>query len=248
MTEIPAEPISEVRFPGENVELRGHFAPASATPAPAVVLLPDVFGISPLYRELAERLAATGLHVLILDIYVRQGLPELGDFKTIMDLIATLDDRQVLSDIAAAARWLSGHPAVAGESVGVLGFCLGGQYALMAGCRLPHLQAAVSFYGMLRQSSAGPHKEADPLEMAPQLRCPWLGHFGAEDALIPLADVEILRSTLLATDRSAQIEIYPDAGHAFMNATRPEAFRAHSAELAWSRTVEFFAVSLRRET
>ncbi len=244
MDALASPQANDVAFPGDDCALRGAFARAAAPSAPAVVLIPDVFGVSPLYRTLAGRLAGAGVHALVLDIYVRQGTPRLASPAAVMAWIASLDDHQILHDVGAAARWLAARGDVVPAGVGVLGFCLGGQIAFMAGCRIPELHAAVSFYGMLRQPSRGPHKEVDPLEMARDLDCPWLGHFGDEDALIPLADVEALRRALDASRVATRIEVYPGAGHAFLNEARPEAFRPEAAALAWSRTLEFLRATL----
>jgi carboxymethylenebutenolidase len=128
--------------------------------------------------------------------------------------------------------------------VGVAGFCLGGQYAFMAACTVPGLAACVSWYGMLRYTEPNPVKLESPLAMAPRLTCPYLGLFGAEDALIPRGDVDELRSTLARTGRSFEIVEYPGAGHAFMNATRPDAYRPEAAADSWQRAVTFLRMHL----
>ncbi len=243
MDALASPQMNDVAFRGDDCTLRGAFAQAAAV-APAIVLVPDVFGISPLYRTLAGRLAVAGIHALVLDLYVRQGPPRFASPAAVMPWIAGLDDHQILRDVGATTRWLAARSDVVSAGVGVLGFCLGGQVAFMAGCRIPGLHAAVSFYGMLRQSSRGPHKEIDPLEMARDLACPWLGHFGDEDALIPRPDVDALRDTLATSRVATRIEIYPGAGHAFLNEARPEAFRPEAAALAWSRTIEFVRATL----
>jgi dienelactone hydrolase len=80
---------------------------------------------------------------------------------------------------------------------------------------------------------------ASPLELAPQLRCPYLGLFGADDAIIPQADVDELRAILDRTDQPHEIRVYAGAGHAFFNDTRPDAYRPDAAADAWPRALAF---------
>jgi len=145
----------------------------------------------------------------------------------------------VLGDIDAAVRFLATRLDVRSRSIGVTGFCMGGQYALMAACTVPGLAACVSFYGMLRYAQTTERKPASPLELAPQLACPFLGLFGADDALIPAGDVRELGRLLRRHGKVFQTKVYPGAGHAFFNDTRPDAFRPDAAKDAWRRAVRF---------
>lgn len=211
---------------------------------PAVVLLHDVRGLSDHYRDVACRFASAGFFCLALDLYSRTGPPELPDMDAVFRHMAALDDRQVLADIGSAVRYLSVRPEVRSRSIGITGFCMGGQYALMAACSVPGLAACVSFYGMLRYERTAPHKPESPLDMVPRLGCPFLGLFGAEDALIPRADVKALETALKKTGKPFRIKVYPGAGHAFFNDTRPDAYRPAAAKDAWQRAVEFFRTHL----
>jgi carboxymethylenebutenolidase len=128
---------------------------------------------------------------------------------------------------------------VGGGRVGVTGFCMGGQYALMAACTVARLAACVSWYGMLRYAETDDSKPADALTLAPRLGCPYLGLFGGDDPLIPRADVEELRAILARHGKTFEIRVYPGAGHAFFNHTRPDAYRPDAAADAWPRAVAF---------
>jgi carboxymethylenebutenolidase len=155
-----------------------------------------------------------------------------------------LDDRRVLADIDGAVRFLGSRPEVRTRSIGITGFCMGGQYALMAACSVPSLAACVSFYGMLRYAEKSAVKPESPLDMAPRLACPYLGLFGEEDALIPRADVKELEGLLRKHGKSFQTRIYPGVGHAFFNDTRPDAYRPDAAKDAWTRALAFFRTHL----
>ena len=133
---------------------------------------------------------------------------------------------------------------VRARSIGITGFCMGGQYALMAACKVEHVAACVSFYGMLRYAEKTEIRPEDPLTLAPQLSCPYLGLFGEEDALIPRADIKELESILRRAGKTFQTKIYAGAGHAFFNDARPDAYRPDAAKDAWTRAINFFRTHL----
>jgi carboxymethylenebutenolidase len=211
---------------------------------PAIVLIPDVRGLSDHYRDVASRFAGEGFFTLALDLYSREGVPLLADMESVFRWMSQLDDRRVLADIDAAVRFLGTRPEVRNRSIGITGFCMGGQYALMAACSVDNLAACVSFYGMLRYAERTTVKPESPLDMAARLKCPYLGLFGENDALIPRADIKELESILRRTDKTFQTRIYPAAGHAFFHDQRPDAYRPEAARDAWIRTISFFRTHL----
>jgi carboxymethylenebutenolidase len=230
----------EVRFAHGDATLRGYAAwPRDGAVLPGLALIPDVRGLSEHYRDVARRFAAEGFFTLALDLYSREGAPDLPDMEAVFRWMRALPDRRVLGDVGAAVDWLAGRPAVRAEAVGVTGYCMGGQYALMAACTVRRLAACVSWYGMLRYAETDETKPASPLTLAPDLGCPYLGLFGADDAIIPQADVEALRDVLARTGKTFEIRVYPGAGHAFFNDTRPDAYRPEAAADAWPRVVAF---------
>ena len=219
--------------------LRGFLA--SRTPdvrGPVIVLIPDVHGLSDFYRGLATRFANGGVSALAVDLYAREGAPTLRDAAEAMRWIASLPDDRVLGDLQAAVDWL--HRERRASAVGITGFCMGGQYALLAACTLGGLGACVSFYGMLRYAKRNERKPRSPLDAAADLTCPYLGLFGAQDALIPVRDVAELQERLSAARKTFELQSYPGCGHAFLNETRPDAYRPAAAADAFDRAVTFF--------
>jgi carboxymethylenebutenolidase len=209
--------------------------------APGVVLVPDVRGLYDHYRELARRLAGEGFAVLAVDLYRKSGPPKIESVEDAMRWIRELPDLDVLASLQEAVDFLVGLPEVDGRDVGCIGFCMGGQYALLAACTCRGLSACVSFYGMLAYEHGLDRgkKPRSPLDALPDLSCPVLGLYGAEDALIPVADVRRLERGLERARHPGQVVLYPGAGHAFMNDTRPDAFRPAAAADAWPRMVAF---------
>ncbi len=236
---------SEIEFTSGDAPVRGtYFEHAAGTRGPALVLIPDVHGVSALYREIGAQLATAGFHTLVLDIYSREGAPRLGDFESVQAWIAALPDARVLADVDAAAQHLATRAEARPDAIGVLGFCVGGQYAIMAACRSDRFAAAVAFYGMLRHGRPGPAKLPAPIETAAAIRCPLLGLFGADDPLIPASDVELLRADLERNARPFALHTFPGAGHAFVNDRRPESYRPDAARRAMELAVSFLRDNL----
>lgn len=231
---------AELTFPGDGATINGYGAwPAGGGALPGLVVIPDVRGLTDHYRDVARRYAREGFFALAVDLYSREGAPDLPDMAAVFAWIESLPDPRVLADLGAAVRCLAGRTEVRRDRIGITGYCMGGQYALMAACTVPGLAACVSWYGMLRYAEHNERKPASPLELAPRLACPYLGLFGAEDALIPNADVDELRTILARERKTFEIESYAGAGHAFFNDTRPDAYRPAVAAVAWPRAIAF---------
>ena len=238
---------TEVTYDRAGDRLRAYAAwPDAAARLPGLVVIPDVRGLGEHYRDVARRFAAEGFFALAVDLYSREGAPDLPDMPSVFRWIRALPDTRVLADLAAAVAYLARRDDVDPNAIGVTGFCMGGQYALMAACTVPGLAACVSWYGMLRYAEKDAIKPASPLDLAPELRCPYLGLFGEEDAIIPLADVDELRAILAREETSHEIVTYPGAGHAFFNDARPDAYRPEAAKDAFPRAVAFLRRHLAR--
>jgi len=214
--------------------------------APGVVMVPDVWGLADHTRDLARRLATDGFTVLALDIYRKTGKGEFADPAGAMAWIRELPDPEILETIQEGVDFLAAHPGVGGGRVGITGFCMGGQYTLLAACTCRGLSACAPFYGMVRyEDGLDPaRKPRSPLTATSDLTCPVLGFYGEEDPIIPVADVRELEERLAATSQPAEIRVYAGAGHAFMNTTRPEMHRPEADADAWSRLVPFLRTHL----
>jgi carboxymethylenebutenolidase len=232
---------TELSFASGEAELRGYAAwPASGAPFAALVLVHDVRGLYEHYRDVVRRLADEGFLAFAPDLYSREGAPDLPDMESVFRWLRELPDRRVLADLQAAVDMLRERADVRPGNVGILGFCMGGQYALMAACQVKGLAACVSWYGMLRYAETDEKKPVSPLDLVQDLSCPYLGLFGEEDALIPLADVAELQSCLERSGKQFDIHTYAGAGHAFFNDTRHDAYRPAAAADSWKRALAFF--------
>jgi carboxymethylenebutenolidase len=229
----------------------GHLACPEGGTCPGVVMIPDVWGLSDLYRTLAQRLAREGFAVLAVDLYRRLPEVKIGDPGR---WIRGLADPEVLADVQAAVDRLADGPS-RGHEVGVVGFCMGGQYTILAAAGCTGLGAAVAFYGLLSHEHgllAPPpgerldpaRKPRSPLEAAARVACPLLGLFGREDPFIPVSDVHAFEAGLARSGRPHQVVIYDGAGHAFLNERRPEMYRPDAARDAWGRMLAWLGQHL----
>jgi carboxymethylenebutenolidase len=223
----------------------GFLAAPAAGPHPGVVVIPDVWGLADHTRDVAKRLAGEGFAALALDVYRNTGRPELADPTAALAWIRELSDPLVLRTVQEGIDALA-QGASAGRKVGVVGFCMGGQYAWLAACACTGLSAAAPFYGMVRyEPGLDPAKKPRaPLDAVATLSCPALGLFGREDTIIPNADVDELEARLARQRQPCEIVRYDGAGHAFFNDTRPALYRPAAAADAWRRLLAFLRTHL----
>ena len=210
---------------------------------PGVVVIPDVWGLSDHTRDIAQRLAREGFAALALDVYRKTGRPSLAEPAAALAWIQGLSDPLVLETVQEGIDALARR---AERKVGLIGFCMGGQYAWLAACTCRGLSAVAPFYGMLRYGPGlDPKKKPqEPLVAVAALACPALGLYGREDALIPNADVDELEARLAPQSQPFEIVRYAGAGHAFFNDTRPAMYRPEAAADAWRRMLAFLRVHL----
>jgi carboxymethylenebutenolidase len=190
----------------------------------AVVIVQEIFGLSPWIVRTADSYAADGYLCVAPALFdrVRRNLV-LGysppEMQQAMGYRKQVDTAKAVLDIGAAAA-IARH---AGK-VAVIGFCWGGTLAWAAASELP-LGAAVCYYG------------AGIPGLLPKVpTCPTLLHSGDQDQSIPASDVDRIRDAF----PQAVYHLYA-AGHAFANDDRPDHYNAEAAALARTRTNAFLA-------
>jgi carboxymethylenebutenolidase len=201
--------------------------PAGNGPAPAVIVVHEWWGLNDQIKEVARRLARQGYVAIVPDLYHGKRASD-DDTERAHVLSRGLDRDVALEELRAAARWLRAQPRTSKARIGVIGFCMGGSLAQQLALHSDEIAAAVVFYGS---------PDTDPAKLA-GLGAPLQGHFGAKDDGIPVSRVDALRNGLKAAGKTAEIYIYPGAGHAFMNEARPS-YHPDAAKQAWARTLAF---------
>ena len=201
---------------------------------PAVVILHEWWGLNDHMIDVANRFAREGYAALVPDLYSRQGYKVTKDANEAAALMNNLSSQGALRDFNAATQWLKARPFVDPPRVGVVGFCMGGTLALTMATHNSDIKAAAVFYG-----------KVPPIESLDSLLCPVLFHHGAKDGWVTKQEADRLRQGLQQFSKPGEVITYPEADHAFFNDTRPEVYRKEDAQLAWQRTLAFFAEHLR---
>ncbi|MFF1382137.1 dienelactone hydrolase family protein [Arthrobacter sp. NPDC058288] len=181
--------------------LRGYLAePAGPGPFPAVVMIHEAFGLNDMSRRQADRLAAAGYLTLAVDLF-SDGGPRRCLVSTMRSLLSGTG--KAFTDLARAQAWLENSGRTNGK-VGVIGFCMGGGFALLLANK--GFDAAAVNYGRLPNN----------LEEALQGACPVVGNFGKADRTLPGAAAK-LEAALEHLGVEHDIKEFDGAGHAFMN-------------------------------
>jgi dipeptidyl aminopeptidase/acylaminoacyl peptidase len=239
----------EVSLPGSGVTLGGIlFRPASTSKLlPGIIVLhgwarPGVPG-APRVEGTARRLSEQGYVALALSM--RGWPPSSGS-----------DDcgTQQPDDIAKAADWLSTLPGVDAESIGVLGFSLGGQVALLAGTRSARIKAIVAYFPITNvqrwgdtTSNAGIRNfyvplvcgtggQNSPVHVAEQIHAPVLLIHGDRDTEVPTEQSLKMQEALRKANRHVELLIISGGDHGF---------KGEQAEQAWAAATKFFNMHLK---
>jgi len=233
----------EVSYQSGDDEIKAFWAEPVVRPKAAIIIIHEIWGLNAHIRDAARRFARQGYVALAPDLYSREGAPKLdvNDRPALMAFIAGISDARMVGDLQAGIAYLQGEKI---ERVGSMGFCMGGLYSYLLATKSENLDAAVAFYGRLVYAEKTANKPDSPVDLAPDLKCPLLFHFGETDASIPSSDVQKLRQGLEGSTPSWKVNVYPGAGHAFFNDTRPS-FNALAAADAGTETLRFFKKHLK---
>jgi carboxymethylenebutenolidase len=206
-------------------------APSTPGKKPAVIVIHEWWGIDNWIREQTDRFAQQGYVALAVDLYRGRSTSDPGEAH---ELMRGLPEDRALADMKAAFDYLASRDDVDPQKIGIIGWCMGGGYALALGVNEPRLAGIVMNYGRL---------VTDPKTIA-QIHSPLLGNFGEADRGIPAEDVKKFASELTRHGKLGDIKIYPGAGHAFMNPNNKEGYDAEAAADAQRRIDSFFARTL----
>jgi carboxymethylenebutenolidase len=210
----------------DGTQAQGYLArPAGDGPFPAVIVLQEWWGLNDHIKDVADRFAGAGFVALAPDLYHGQVASEPDEARK---LVMGLDLPRAVHEMVAAVNYLCGRADV--RTIGAIGFCMGGSLALLLASKTPRLGAVASFYG-------GRQLDDDDLM---RIACPILAVYGGQDQGIPPALIEHQREIWTRTNVPHEIIVYTDAGHAFFNDTRPQAYDPSAASDVWERTLAFF--------
>ena len=197
--------------------------PASAT-GPGVLVLHAWCGLNPFTKDFCNRLAREGLTVLAPDLYHGAVAVTIEEAQK---LRSKLKREAAELEIGQAVDQLRLACGAGSHNLGVVGFSLGGYYALgLAEQPGSPLSAAVIFYS----ARGGDYTQG---------QAAYQFHLAETDAYVSTSGVKKLQKSLKAAGRQAEFHIYPGTAHWFFESDRPDAYHPQAAASAWSRTVEF---------
>lgn len=211
--------------------------PGGDGPWPAVVVVHDAIGYGPDKEAISARIAGAGYLAITPDLYSRGGRTRCIT-RVFRELLSKRG--RALDDILAARDHVLGLPECTG-AVGIAGFCMGGQFALVMSPK--GFGASAPFYGTPLPR---------PLDETLTGACPIVASFGRRDP-IGIGAADRLRKVVQDKGIAADIKVYPEAGHSFANKLpgqpllRVTGFGYHEAAAndAWARVFSFFTEHLR---
>jgi carboxymethylenebutenolidase len=222
-------------------EMPLYFArPAHVSKPPIILVAMEIFGLHEYIKDVTRRLAKLGALAVAPDYYFRLGnLVDITEIGKLMPLVNAKPDAELIADLDATVRWAESQGGDK-HRLGIIGFCRGGRTVWEYCAASSDVKAGVSFYGSLIDPAAQkPIWPESPLELAPKMKAPVLGLYGAEDGGIPPAQVEQMKAALAAAGKTAEFKEYPGAGHGFHADYRPS-YNKDAAEDAWRQMTAWF--------
>ncbi|MHB1517689.1 MAG: dienelactone hydrolase family protein [Acidimicrobiales bacterium] len=226
----------QIEFPSNGSTGEAYLASAQggSGSTSGIIVLQEWWGLVDQVMRTCDRFAAEGFTALAPDLYHGTTVPLTEPDEAGKAMMALKMD--------AASRDLSGAVdelvrRTGRSHVGVIGFCMGGGLALVLATQRPDaVKAVVPAYGLIPWPDARP----DYRRLEAKVQCHAAGH---DDFFTPEAAGELERE-LTSLGKDVVLYVYADAGHAFANEDRPEAYHRESAELLWERATEFFRSNL----
>jgi carboxymethylenebutenolidase len=205
--------------------------PERSTKAPVVVVVHEIFGLSPWVRGVADQLAADGFIAIAPDLLTMKNLPNGPDSlvaRVATDSIRTLNPAWVQKQLDAIAQYGMSLPA-AQKKYGIVGFCWGGGVSFAHAVHAPGLGASVVYYGVSPKTS----------DLA-SVRAPVLGLYAGNDARVD-ATIPPADTAMRALGKTYTYNIYPGAGHGFLRQqTGQNGANMTATRAAWPATISWF--------
>lgn len=214
----------------DDSAMRCYVAETRNVNSPGVLVCMHGPGVDAFIIDICDRLALSGFVAIAPDLYHRQS-------KQPVEAREQIKDNEALNDMARATSAMKALPSVDAHRLGVIGFCMGGRFSFLQAANDPDLKASVVFHGgniMVARDSG-----LTPYEQAGNIRAPMLGLFGSDDQDPSPSDVKTIDSELTRLGKMHKFYSYKGAGHAFLNFTRPSAFRESQAKEAWTKCLEW---------
>ena len=200
-----------------------HVARPETDTAAAVLLIHEWWGINDHMRDIAGRFANEGYLCIAPDLFRGKTASNTEEASKLMNELAIEDGIETINESISEAKL-----KYKSQKFGVIGFCMGGTFALRAACEIDDIAAAAPFYG-----------DIPPEDVLKNLKATTLFIAGSKDAWINAEKVNALKAAAKKHDLPVEVVVYK-ADHAFFNNTRHEVYDAGAAADAWRRVLELF--------
>jgi carboxymethylenebutenolidase len=214
------------------------YAARAARPTGAgMLVIPDVRGLHPYYKALADRFAEVGVDAVAFDFFARTAKTEdRSDAFPFLDHVPLTRPDQLDADMAACAAYLRGPEGGQVRSLFCVGFCFGGALAYLQATTGLGYAGVLGFYGWPLGLKRWPDRPK-PIDAASRFKAPALSIYGGADEGIPEADRTAFAEALRKANVSHEEHVYPGAPHSFFD-RKYEEFKDASAD-AWTRVQGF---------
>jgi carboxymethylenebutenolidase len=190
-------------------------------------LIHEWWGLNDNIKWYAEEFAKQGYVALAVDLYHGQSTQDPAEAQKLASGVRdNLDD--IMGNLSSAVAYLKTQPDVTPSRLASVGWCFGGGWSYQMAKNDLGVKATVMYYGQFAPD--------DDLSM---MKTHIIGHFGENDASIPVDDVKAFRAKLQTISGENQVFIYENVGHGFARELTTE-----SAKKAWTRTLEFLKKEL----
>jgi carboxymethylenebutenolidase len=215
--------------------------PANVANPPIILVCMEIFGLHEWVKDITRRVGHLGAFAIAPDYYFRfetngVDLTKIDDMQKLFPIVNAKTDTELFADLDAAVAWAKSQGGDTSR-LGIIGFCRGGRNVWHYSTHNPNLKAGVAFYGTLNDKNDAAPKNS--IDLAPEVKEPVLGLYGAEDAGIKADQINQMEAALKAAAKTAEFQIYPGAPHGFAADYRPS-YRKEAAEDAWNRMIGWF--------
>jgi carboxymethylenebutenolidase len=235
-------------YAGEHITVAGLHAYLSRPPEGSVggmLLLPMITGISDQLREFADDLASAGVTALSWDPWRgRPGTDDEAHLQTLFQWMSALDDETSMTEIVHLLDHLFGELGC--QRVGVIGWCMGGRFALLLGGRDNRLANVVALHPTV-PGTPMPNHTLDAVQFTARITAPSMLVYPGADEAVPIESFHRLRAALESrTSGPSIVHVYPGAQHGFTARMRHgNPINKAASDLAWPQVVALIQATTR---
>ncbi len=217
---------SEIQFDANGKKVNAYLA-SPADGGPGILVLPSWWGLKPYFKQVCDQLAEHGYTALAPDYYGGQVANTIDEAKVLQEGVES--DMEAMSALIQAAKYqlVSLRP---GKPIGILGFSMGTDWAIITAAKDPDVAATVLFYGGWSTDFS-------------QMKSKVLEHYAEIDEWFSSERAHEMEQDMKSAGVDVTLHFYPGVAHWFMESDRPE-YDERAASQAWHRTFMFLHENL----